>query len=110
MHEHEHVDKNSAVNQHHVNTNHAIDWDNTRVLDRESNAFRRGVREAIQIRRQDPALNRARGRYRLPAIYNPLVHGRGRSVVTQRLSNRISRGHVTHRPRQQALKQPAITG
>jgi len=109
MHKQEHVDKNSAVNQHHENTKHAIDWDSTRVLDRETNAFRRGVKEAIQIRRQDPPLNRDRGRYGLPAIYNPLVHSRGRSVITQRLSNRINRGHVTHRPRQ-ALQQPAITG
>ena len=108
LHEHD-VDKESAVNQHHENTSHAIDCYSTRVLDRETNVFRRGVKEAIQIRRQDPPLNRDRGRYGLPAIYNPLVHSRGRSVITQRLSNRISRGHVTHRPRQ-ALQQPAITG
>jgi hypothetical protein len=38
-------------------------WDNVRILDRESDWYRRVVREAIHIRRNPSNLNKDQGRY-----------------------------------------------
>ena len=54
-------------------TDHSIDWDNTKVLDRESNWTKRGVKEAINIRRHQPTLNKDKGHHHLPAAYDQLV-------------------------------------
>ncbi|XP_066263270.1 uncharacterized protein [Branchiostoma lanceolatum] len=55
----------SPVVQHVAKQKHKIDWDNVKVLDQDSDWFSRGVREAIQIRRQRSTLNRDRGRHYL---------------------------------------------
>ena len=41
--------KKSAITEHACRKNHVIDWDNTRVIDRESDRFKRWVRESIWI-------------------------------------------------------------
>ena len=56
-----------------INTGHSIDWEKTKVLDRESNWFRRGVKEAINIRRMKPDLNLDQGRHHLPPCFDKLV-------------------------------------
>jgi hypothetical protein len=59
-----------VVHQHRLGTNHAIDWNGARIVERVDNAFRRGVKEAIHIN--------------LPQIYNSLICSHGWSAVTQR--------------------------
>ena len=64
----------SAITDHVAQENHVIDWDNAKILDRDSNSFTRKVREAIQIRtRGTKALNRDDGVYFLDHVYNPLL-------------------------------------
>ncbi|XP_072024912.1 uncharacterized protein [Amphiura filiformis] len=49
----------SAITDHVAQENHVIDWEGAKLLDRDSNAFSRGVREAIQIRKKGKnSLNR----------------------------------------------------
>ncbi|KAI8502833.1 hypothetical protein Bbelb_195350 [Branchiostoma belcheri] len=52
-----------------------IDWDRVKVLDQDSDWFARGVREAIQIRRQRSTLNKDRGRHYLKPAYDCLLSG-----------------------------------
>ena len=70
----EHRDRPTSPVYEHANTKqHVIDWEGVLILDKEVNRFRRGVREAIQIRRTGSDLNRDRGRHELPVIYNKLL-------------------------------------
>ena len=58
-----------------------------KVLDKEDNWFRRGVKEAINIKRTNSDLNRDRGRHHLPSSYNRLISSRD--------SSPSGLGHVT---------------
>ena len=49
-----------------------IDWENTKVLDREDREYPRQVREAIYIKKKKPSLNRDQG-LELPSLYNGLL-------------------------------------
>ena len=69
----EHERPTSPVAEHTIREQHHIDWDGVRILDREEDWFRRGVREAIHIRRLGSDLNRDRGRHDLPVVYNKLL-------------------------------------
>ena len=58
---------------------HNFTVDNVKILDRESDWFKRGVKEAIYIRIMEPTLNRDGGRYQLPSIWNNTLRSRMRS-------------------------------
>lgn len=62
----------SALHEHQENKGHVIDWENVKVVDRETNTIPRKVKEAIQIKRLTPDLNRDVG-LDLPAIYDHLL-------------------------------------
>ena len=50
----------SAITEHVVMVNHAMDWDNISVLDREEDRTRRWINEEIWIRKSVPVMNRTR--------------------------------------------------
>ena len=70
--------KSSPVVQHHKSTGHKVNVKNIRILEKEDNWFRRGIKEAIYIRANNSSLNRDQGRHHLPAVYNRTI----RSHVT----------------------------
>ena len=76
----QHKRESSPVGRHMKSAGHNIDWDNTQILDREANWFRRGVKEAIQIRRKRPDLNLDQGRHILPRCWDTLVSRDSRST------------------------------
>ena len=58
---------------HSITLNHVIDWDQAKVVDRESNRMDRWIKEAIHIRKeQDSSMNRDEGSYQLSHIYDRL--------------------------------------
>jgi len=63
----------SAVTDHAISLNHVIDWDQAKVIDRESNKMDRWIKEAIHIRKeQDKSMNRDEESYQLSHIYDKL--------------------------------------
>ena len=85
----EHERPTSPVGEH--GKQHSIDWEGVRILDREANWYKRGVREAIQIRRTGSDLNRDRGRHDLPVVYNKLL-----SLDTNQSIPVVQSGQVTN--------------
>ena len=64
----------SAITDHVMRDNHVIDWEGAGVLANERDTRARRVREAIWIRRSQPAvLNRDQGAYQLPQVYNSII-------------------------------------
>jgi hypothetical protein len=71
----EHTKKSApftAIGEHCNITKHDISAESVSVIARESNLWRRKIRESIEIRAQGPALNRDSG-YELPAIYDKVL-------------------------------------
>ena len=64
----------SAVAIHTLQTGHLINWGEVKIRDSDSDDNRRLVREAIQIRKRGPSMNRNKG-YTLPHIYDQLISG-----------------------------------
>ena len=62
----------SAITDHTTRTNHIIDWEGVKILDREENRRLRQVKEAINIRRTYNTMNRDQGAYTLSGVYEPL--------------------------------------
>ena len=64
----------SEVSQHiHIESpDHHVELEEVKILDREQRYFERGVKEAIYIRVNQPSLNKDRGRYKLPRVYDQI--------------------------------------
>ena len=63
----------SAITDHVCNENHVIDWENAKVIDRESDKAGRLIREAIWIRKTDNMI-RDEGSYQLSHVWDKLLH------------------------------------
>ena len=63
----------SAITDHVCNENHVIDWDKTKVIDRESDKSGTHIREAIWIRKTDN-MNRDEGSYQLSHVWDKFLH------------------------------------
>ena len=83
----------SAVQEHvkaSKNT-HQIDWDNVKVLEKETKDFPRRVLEAIQIKKQGPSLNRDTG-LEFDPVWDNLIKPsstRGRTFPTSVTSSSV---------------------
>ena len=78
--------KKSTITEDACRKNQLIDWENTRVIDRESDRFSRWVKEAICIAKRDNVMNRDEGAYHLQRIWNNcflLRHLAGKSVKSE---------------------------
>ncbi len=59
-----HIDTNNHTVKKYFFLEISLDW------------FRRGIAEAIWIAKENPSLNRDRGRHTLPPVYNQLLSSR----------------------------------
>ena len=83
----EHHKPSSPVGHHIQYNDHTFEKDNVKVLQLESDWFRRGVAEAIHIETEKPTLNRDRGRHTLPVIYREIVKSRDPSWSSDSTNN-----------------------
>ena len=60
----------SAITDHVAKENHVIDWDNIKIVDRESLDQVRRIRESICIRKEQHPMNRDEGGHRLSHLYD----------------------------------------
>ena len=57
---------------------HIDNQDGVKILAAEPRWFEQGVREAIHIRMEQPSLNKDRGSYKLPSIWNNVLKSQAR--------------------------------
>ena len=86
----------SAITDHVAMKNHVIGWEDTEILERESNLNNRRVREAIWIRKRgQDTMNRDEGVIQLSHVYDPLLANSGKSKPTT--SGSTTSGKVSRR-------------
>lgn len=62
----------SAISEHVQEYDHRINWESVNIIDRDDRFIPRKIREAIQIKRTSPFMNRDVG-LELPPIYNRIL-------------------------------------
>ena len=71
----------SAITDHTRRENHVINWDEAKILDKESDRMTRWIREAIRIRKEKTTMNRVCGSYQLSHTYDTvLISGRTKAT------------------------------
>ena len=110
----------SGIAQHLRDHNHVMNWDSTKIIDREDNKKRRWIKEAIHVRKHGAqnTMNRDEGGYELSHIWDPVLNrpapngaraGAGQHRQPQQLNRlapngaRAGAGH--HRQPQQMNRQ-----
>jgi hypothetical protein len=63
----------SAISDHVVDTNHVIDWEEAKIVGKESDRYKRWIKEAISIRKQGNTMNRDEGQYNLSHVFDDLL-------------------------------------
>ena len=64
----------SATTDHVADTNHVINWSETKVIDNETDYYKRWIKEAVHIRkRRGATMNRDEGQYHLSHVYDELL-------------------------------------
>ena len=76
------LNENSEVAQHMRLGIHTKEDMEINILGYEQNWWKRGIKEAIHIRKHKPTLNKDQGRYNLGQIWTKLIENKGRVAVT----------------------------
>ena len=66
------ISVHTGFKEHSEKENHAIDWENVKVVDKDQQTIPRKIKEAIQIKRLKPSMNRDVG-LDLPPVYDHLL-------------------------------------
>ena len=67
--------RKSAICEHAREMNHVMNWDDVKILERESDKYTRWIRESVQVRMldKDIPMNRDEGNYKLPHVWDTLL-------------------------------------
>ncbi len=68
----------SAITDHAVQNNHVINWNEVEIVDKDEDFKKRGIREALSIRKEKNKMNRDEGRYQLSHVYDTLLRSEPR--------------------------------
>ena len=63
----------SAITDHATQNNHVIDWENIKIIDKDSNTKVRLIKESIWIRKERTAMNRDEGAFKLDHSYDSIL-------------------------------------
>ena len=80
----------SAITDHVCQNNHLMNWEESEILEQESDKFKRWIKESICIRSNTPTMSRDKGAYQLSPIWTQVIStpkpgGRGVYRVTLRV-------------------------
>ena len=79
----------SAITDHVVENNHLMDWDEAMIVGRESDRYKRWIKEAIAIRKQGTTMNRDEGQYYLSHVFDDLLKKSTGNLVTKQQSTSV---------------------
>ena len=83
----------TAVGNHMLNTGHGMNWNDVNILGSDTRTFPRKIKEAMQIKAHQPAINENQG-YGLSPIYTPLIIDWSRSAVRSTTGSNNSSGQA----------------
>ncbi|XP_077999607.1 uncharacterized protein LOC144452388 [Glandiceps talaboti] len=63
----------SAITDHVRRTNHVLEWEGTKIADKETDRYQRWIREAICIKKRGSTMNRDEGAYNLSTVWTGLL-------------------------------------
>ena len=63
-----------------------IDWDEAKVIGKESDRYKRWIKEAIAIRKQGTTINRDEGQYQLSHVFDDLLKKSSGNFVAKQQS------------------------
>ena len=88
----------SAITDHVVGENHVINWDEAKIIGKETDKYKRWVKEAIEIRKQRTTMNRDEGQFNLSHVFDDLLVAKtSRNTVSkQPKSSAINTGSSLH--------------
>lgn len=67
------VSKHNVITEHILQNNHSFDWENARILDKESNYNKRLISEMINIKKQEKGINHNRDTEMLDTSYFDII-------------------------------------
>ena len=70
---HPHCSQYHTITDHVIDTDHVINWKEAKIEGRESDKYKRWVKEAITIRKQRTTMNRDEGQFNLSHVYDDLL-------------------------------------
>ena len=95
---------NTEVSCHIAHTEHSEGDIEYKIIGREANWYKRGIKEAIAIREKKPIMNKDDGRYRLSAIYdNVLEMKKRRHCSTKSGDNGLMHQQKIQKPTEEAV-------
>ena len=80
------VTHKSAISDHVVDYNHLINWDEARIIGRESDRYKHRIKEAIAIRKYGSMMNRDEGQYQLSHVFDNLLKKSSSNIVAKQQS------------------------
>ena len=86
----------SAITDHVDGENHVINWDEAKIIGKETDKYKRWVKEAIEIRKQRTTMNRDEGQFNLSHV---------RIIYQDLLVEKTSCNTVTKQPELSAINQ-----
>ena len=79
----------SAITDHVCQTNHLIDWDTPRMVERDSDWIDRGMKEELVIRKHPQNFNRDAGLDYLSHLYDLLLDLQARDMGVHQLPSAL---------------------
>ena len=64
----------SAITDHAIHNQHTINWEETRIKDKENTRFNRVIKESICIMKEQKTINRDSGGYKLPKVFGHILN------------------------------------
>ena len=65
--------RHNVISNHITSEDHAIDWDNTRIMNRESNYGKRLVAEMFYIKKENAPLNSQKETEKFSKVYDKVT-------------------------------------